>query len=132
MVQIGQTAICLVESSYIAAGSSGKGGGFIAKDWHGSSTSSLGKLSFDLHSELADEYGGAKKWGYRRLKTLSVDGDARPKSSRKKKTVTVEGAEWIKPVTGTINTIGTEDTTAQVHPFQLTNALVDLAKEAVP
>lgn len=116
----------MVESSYIAAGSSGKGGGFIAKDWHGASTSALGKLSFDLHAELAAEYDGARAWGYRRLQTLSVEGDAR---SKKKKKVSVEGADWITTVSGTISTIGTESTTAQVHPFQLTNALMEQAKE---
>lgn len=124
--QAGQATIHLIESSYIAAGSSGKGGGFIAKDWHGASTTSLGELSFNLHAELASKHNGAERWGYRRLQTLSIDGDAR---STKKKKVSVPDAEWISKIAGSIRSIGNEETTGQVHPFQMTNALVELSKE---
>ena len=51
---------------------SGKAGGFLAKDWHGGPTASLAALSFNLHDELSNEYGGDKKWGYRRVKTVQV------------------------------------------------------------
>ncbi|KAF8317063.1 FAD dependent oxidoreductase, partial [Clavulina sp. PMI_390] len=108
--------------------SSGKGGGFIAKDWYPVSTSSLGELSFQLHAELAEEHNGVERWGYRRLNTLSVDGDARAARSSKK-LVDVPEAKWIAPVKGSIRSIGTVESTAQVHPFQLTNALVELSKE---
>lgn len=116
----------LIESSYIAAGSSGKGGGFIARDWHGPSTASLGELSFNLHAELASEHNGTERWGYRRLQTYSIDSDVR---SIGKKRVHVPDAKWISGVAGTISRIGGVDSTGQVHPFQMTNALVDLSKE---
>lgn len=116
----------VIEGSYIAAGSSGKGGGFLARDWHGPDTASLGALSYDLHENLAEEHGGATKWGYRKLITLGIDSDSR---SKKKKAKTVPDAGWIADVIGSIDKMGDESTTAQVHPFQMTNTLISLAKE---
>lgn len=59
--------IHLVESSpELFASASGKSGGFLAGDWFESASSSLGKLSFRLHKELADEYDGFGNWGYNR------------------------------------------------------------------
>ena len=81
-----ETRITLVEGTKIAAGASGYSGGFLAKDWHGSATSSkastirdyhpwltgckgLAAMSYDLHAKLAQEFGG-EKWGYRTVDTL--------------------------------------------------------------
>ncbi|KAE8257043.1 hypothetical protein A4X13_0g2618 [Tilletia indica] len=60
-----ETQIVLIEAEGVASKASGKAGGFIAKDWHGSATASLGRLSFDLHAELAEELDGGKAYGYR-------------------------------------------------------------------
>ena len=62
--------ITVVEGTEIAAAASGKSGGFLAKDWHGTPTASLSAMSYDLHAELAGKYGGAEKWGYRTVDTL--------------------------------------------------------------
>ena len=49
----------------------GKAGGFLALDWQdGGATGPLGRLSFQLHQELADTLG--KDIGYRRVQTLSA------------------------------------------------------------
>jgi glycine/D-amino acid oxidase-like deaminating enzyme len=64
------TSITLVEECKIAAGASGYSGGFLAKDWHGSATSSLAAMSYDLHAKLAEENEGGKNWGYRTVDTL--------------------------------------------------------------
>jgi glycine/D-amino acid oxidase-like deaminating enzyme len=62
--------ITVIEGTEIAAAASGKSGGFLAKDWHGTPTASLSAMSFELHKELADRYGGGEKWGYRAVDTL--------------------------------------------------------------
>lgn len=66
----GGAKITLVENVKIAAGASGYSGGFLAKDWHGSATADLSAMSFDLHAQLANEFGGREKWGYRTVDTL--------------------------------------------------------------
>ena len=60
--------VTLLESSKaVAPGASGKAGGFLALDWHGTSTASLAALSFKLHRKLAKEHNGAERWGYREV-----------------------------------------------------------------
>ncbi len=56
--------ITLLEASSIAAGASGKAGGLLAL-W--AYPQELVPLSFRLHRELAEEHGGAKRWGYRQV-----------------------------------------------------------------
>lgn len=56
--------IHLIEATGIASGASGKAGGLLAL-W--AYPSSIVPLSFRLHRELANEHGGEKRWGYRRL-----------------------------------------------------------------
>lgn len=64
------SSISIIEGTDIAAAASGKSGGFLAKDWHGSATASLSAMSYELHRELAEKYGGKEKWGYRTVDTL--------------------------------------------------------------
>ncbi|CAK7216247.1 hypothetical protein SCUCBS95973_002748 [Sporothrix curviconia] len=54
--------ITLLEASSIAAGASGKAGGLLGL-W--AYPEELVPLSYRLHRELAEEHGGAKRWGYR-------------------------------------------------------------------
>ncbi|CAK7201203.1 hypothetical protein SEUCBS139899_003906 [Sporothrix eucalyptigena] len=56
--------ITLLEASTIAAGASGKAGGLLGL-W--AYPEELVPLSYRLHRELADEHGGAKRWGYRQV-----------------------------------------------------------------
>ncbi|EJU05388.1 FAD dependent oxidoreductase [Dacryopinax primogenitus] len=120
-------AIHIVEASHIAAGSSGKGGGFLAEDWHQPYTASLGRLSFRLHEELAREYGGDQLWGYRRVKTLNLEINATGPAS--KKTKSLDGSEWLGKVED-ISVIGDVRTTAQVTPYPMTTFLADKCREA--
>ncbi|KAK6956756.1 hypothetical protein Daesc_002036 [Daldinia eschscholtzii] len=58
----------------IAGGASGKAGGLLAL-W--AFPQSIVPLSFKLHDELAKEYGGDKRWGYRRCYASQIDCQAR-------------------------------------------------------
>lgn len=64
--------ISIVESKRIAGGASGKAGGLLAL-W--AFPQQLVPLSFQLHQELADLYDGESEWDYRRLTTVSLEGD---------------------------------------------------------
>jgi hypothetical protein len=60
-----EVKVTLVETHVVAGCASGKAGGFIALDWHSPATASLGRLSWNLFADLAREYDGAQKWGFR-------------------------------------------------------------------
>jgi len=66
--------ITILDPGPPASGASGKAAGFIARNWTGSATASLEDLSFRLYKELAQQYGGAEKWGYRQCRVLAVVG----------------------------------------------------------
>lgn len=53
----------------MAAGASGKSGGLLAL-W--AYPECLVPLSYRLHKELAEQYGGDQKWGYRRVKCGTI------------------------------------------------------------
>lgn len=67
-----QYHISIVESKRIAGGASGKAGGLLAL-W--AFPQQLVPLSFQLHQDLADLYDGESEWDYRRLTTVSLEGD---------------------------------------------------------
>lgn len=100
------------------------------------STASLAALSYRLHSELAVEYGGAVRWGYRRLDTLSVSADLSSSSSSAKlssRSKKLKGADlfpWLnKDVLTASEVLGSQETTSQVHPEQFTRAMVEEAEK---
>ncbi|KAK6460521.1 oxidoreductase [Scheffersomyces coipomensis] len=64
--------ITIIESKRVASGASGKAGGLLAL-W--AFPAQIVPLSFDLHQKLSDEYNGVDEWGYRRLTTVSLEGD---------------------------------------------------------
>ena len=65
--------IHLIESSpELFASASGYAAGFLACDWFGPASASLGALSFDLHKQLAEEHDGAARWGYCRSTSTSL------------------------------------------------------------
>ena len=81
--------IHIIEASpELFASASGKAGGFLASDWFGPATASLGALSFKLHKELADEYGGKEKWGYCRSTGTSLT-EGKPKGGK-------TGYDWLR------------------------------------
>ncbi|VEU22609.1 DEKNAAC103328 [Brettanomyces naardenensis] len=81
--------ITILESKRVAGGASGKAGGLLAL-W--AFPQQIVPLSFKLHQELAEEYNGEKEWGYRRLTTISVEGDI----SNKDQKVEVEQREEVE------------------------------------
>ncbi|KAL6449467.1 TDA3 putative oxidoreductase TDA3 [Candida maltosa Xu316] len=73
--------ITLIESKRVAGGASGKAGGLLAL-W--AFPEQIVSLSFDLHQKLSNEYNGEKEWGYRRLTTVSLEGDISHLTNKKK------------------------------------------------
>ncbi|KAL8200560.1 hypothetical protein R6Q57_011899 [Mikania cordata] len=119
-------AVTLIEQSSIAAAASGKAGGFLALDWcDGGSISSLARASFNLHRSLADELNGGESYGYRPLNTLSLSVTESKNPPRGGRKSTVPG--WIDGPVKSPRTIGTTETTAQVHPQLFTRKLVEKA-----
>jgi glycine/D-amino acid oxidase-like deaminating enzyme len=146
--------ITLLEASSIAGGASGKAGGLLGL-W--AYPSSLVPLSYRLHKELSDEHGGADRWGYRAVHVAQVDcigkkpdtnkptsngsKETKENVSLQKRTKEALGKlraagvpkelDWIDPeALRCYDEMGTPATTAQVHPFQFTTAMAELAREA--
>jgi glycine/D-amino acid oxidase-like deaminating enzyme len=118
--------ITILDPSPPASGASGKAGGLISRNWIGGATASLEDLSFHLHKDLAQQYGGAERWGYRRCQCLAVVGgdgmdqpNAAPWNERLKnvkKSPYSGDLNWIQP--GVINSqilLGEPDSFAQVY-----------------
>ncbi|GEQ67885.1 hypothetical protein JCM33374_g1551 [Metschnikowia sp. JCM 33374] len=141
--------ISLVESKRVAGGASGKAGGLLAL-W--AFPSQLVPLSFGLHQELANLYDGENEWDYRRLTTVSVEGDISSvpdeavESGDAPKTQSIDGEEkdpkkssprrlppdltWMsEELVSGCHSLGGKDTTAQVHPYKFTNFLLRKAVE---
>lgn len=116
--------ITVVDPNPPASGASGKAAGIVSRNWTGEATASLEALSFHLHKDLAQQYGGAEKWGYRPCEVLAVQvGDKRVDSpevdwgERHKnatKTENTEVLKWIKPnIIKTQALLGEPDSWAQ-------------------
>eukprot|EP01044_Picomonas_judraskeda_P008346 COSAG03_NODE_947_length_5233_cov_13.433385_2_plen_336_part_00 len=105
----------IVERAGLACHSSGKAGGFLARDWGGE----FAMQSFDLHAELGRVLQGTD---YRPVETLSVSmggtGGGRVLPS------------WADRCAPEASRLGSTATTAQVHPRKLTEALVEAAKRS--
>ncbi|KAL8117663.1 hypothetical protein AgCh_015514 [Apium graveolens] len=117
-------AVTLIEKSSIACAASGKAGGFLALDWCDSGPlGSLARASFNLHRSLAQELDGYNSYGYRALTTLSL-------SVYESKSLIGPGPEvpgWVNGPVKQVRTIGTTETTAQVHPQMFTRTLLERA-----
>ncbi|TVY45615.1 putative oxidoreductase [Lachnellula subtilissima] len=142
------SSIHLVEPSpELFASASGFAGGFLAADWFSPSVAALGKLSFEEHKWLAEEFGGREKWGYSRSTGLSYtalkgssigkrgDDWLRQDSSRSDTAVGLSefadthagllGPEWLSRSAGDkIDSISEEGSTAQVDPRRLCQFLL--------
>lgn len=133
---------------------SGFAGGFLARDWAGGPTASLGALSYDEHKRLAAAHEGAKRWGYRGTTSLSYDsgrnsqnpsgargedwlftGESRARSSvvavkdddEEGKGGKVMVPSWLKRNRGSdsIHLIDDGTSTAQLDPGKLCQFLLD-------
>lgn len=124
-------------------------------------------LSYKLHKQLADKYGGDERWGYRQVHCGSVDCKGRnltakdnvkgkdnemdgkndSPANREKNSVSLEknppkvsaklaargipkDLDWIHPdCLRMYDEMGDPSTTAQVHPYQFTTSMAELAAE---
>jgi glycine/D-amino acid oxidase-like deaminating enzyme len=57
LTKAGHTDVTVVEQHGVACAASGKGGGFLARDWGSGATTQLHQASFALHEDLARELG---------------------------------------------------------------------------
>lgn len=117
---------------------------------------SIVPLSFRLHAELATKHDGAKRWGYRAVQAGSIKAKAQPNRLQTPKTDIGTGtAEWkklpkqdeaslkslqkkgipedldwfVSEGLTDYSSIGDADATAQVHPYQFTTSMAELAQE---
>jgi glycine/D-amino acid oxidase-like deaminating enzyme len=116
-------SVTIVERHAIACGASGKAGGFLAQDWNDikSDGKHLSRKSFDLHAELAQTL--QTDCGYRKLDTLSVVVE------KETKTKHTQLPQWVNGPIRSQSSIGSTQTTAQVHPGLLSHALVEAAQK---
>lgn len=122
-------SVTLIEKSTIACAASGKAGGFLALDWcDGGPVEHLARASFNLHRSLSQELNGTEAYGYRSLTALSLTV-----AEESKTTVSSSSSatlpSWIDGPTHGPKTIGTHETTAQVHPQLFTRTLIENAVE---
>ena len=125
----------MLEASSVAAGSSGKGGGFIAS-W--ATPECIAPLSFDLHRKLAAEHDGAKAWGFRTVYAAEVKLEAAHTSSSSSSASRdnhsspdqwPSNLDWLIPDSvRDYNEMGTPANSGQVHPFLFTTRLAELAE----
>ena len=109
----------VVERAGLANAASGKSGGFLALDWcDGTPVEALARRSFALHADLPERIGG--DWGYRRMTTYGGTVQARSGGGR--------SLPWLSERVAIERRLGSFETTAQVHPGQLTAALMQAAQ----
>ena len=115
----------VIEACEVAGGASGKSGGFLARDWcKGQTQDHLARTSFDLHSALARTLEA--DYGYRRVTTFAVAVSALRSFAAGPGKL---GSDWIDGECVVHQMIGDESNTAQIHPGQFTQALLDKAIE---
>ncbi|KAL9013426.1 MAG: hypothetical protein Q9173_001869 [Seirophora scorigena] len=135
--------IHLVESSpKLFASASGYAAGFLARDWFSAASISLGRLSFDLHKELAEKHNGYKNWGHTRstatslAETVGDDGEAdwmgegasRAKAAKRIAENDDTRPVWLAPRHGRPDIIDKGHGTAQVDPYELCQFLMSECK----
>ncbi|PGH18659.1 hypothetical protein AJ80_04406 [Polytolypa hystricis UAMH7299] len=121
-------SITIIEAVKIAAGSSGKAGGLLQID---AEPACISPLSFKLHAQLAEEYGGHKRWGYRRVHVGETDLDGRGGMNNAAATENYPSSlDWLLPSSiKSYKKVGTPEDSAQVHPYFFTTAVAEMAQE---
>ena len=110
----------VIERTGIACAASGKSGGFLALDWcDRTPLEALARRSFALHASLPERIGG--DWGYRRLTTYGGTVGTRGRRNAR-------DLGWLGDEVAIGQRLGSTDTTAQVHPGQLTAAMMRVAQ----
>lgn len=115
----------VIDSCWPACSASGKAGGFLALDWcDGSEVGALARKSFALHADLARDLG--VDYGYRKMRAYSASLEDNKEHAARGGRRRGPAPAWVdRKHVKNIQTIGTEDTVAQVHPKLLTEALLD-------
>ncbi|KAL0937516.1 FAD dependent oxidoreductase superfamily [Colletotrichum truncatum] len=143
--QPGSTIHLVEPSQELFASASGYAGGFLARDWFSPKSASLGALSFDEHTKLAEEHNGRENWGWSASTTYSHSaapikkakkGDDKWLSQGGSRAEVVEAVEspgngpsWLRRAAGDdVQVIGDSDTTGQVDPLRLCNFLLESCK----
>ena len=128
----------ILESHAIASGSSGKGGGLIAR-W--AEPKCLADQSFELHEQLADQYAGSQRYGYRRVTCGNCTIDcSSPKPNDNRGTASSTGSpehqpqslphspDWLRTDCKlSYEAVGSDSDTAQCNPYHLTRTMFDQA-----
>lgn len=118
LTQRGETPL-VVERHSVAAAASGKGGGFLARDWGSGPTTALHQVSFQLHAELAKALDIKS---YRRIPVLSVTPGQR--SAR-----TNDICPWLDGDIADSRWMD-KDGGAQVAPYELCTKLMKSAESS--
>lgn len=116
--------VTVVERASVACAASEKSGGFLALDWcDGSPLAPLARRSFALHGALAGTLNA--DWGYRRLDTFGVlASDSRDLAAYRQ----LPTPAWLGAETAVHGQLGTETSTAQIHPGEFTKAMMAAAE----
>ncbi|MBV8120348.1 MAG: FAD-binding oxidoreductase [Alphaproteobacteria bacterium] len=116
--------VTVIERTALACAASGRSGGFLALDWcDGSPLAALARRSFALHAKLAATLDG--DWGYRALTTYGGIAGRQQGIDRR------GGAYelcWLSHRVIVTQRLGMPGTTAQVHPAQFTQAMMQAAQ----
>ncbi len=119
--EAGCSNIAIVERTNIACGASGRAGGFLARNWRSGAEGKFSESSFQAHSELAARL--KKEFSldvmYRRITTINLSiTEVNEKTAKIKQSTSRNKSlpNWITAAVDEQEIIGTEDTTAQVHP----------------
>lgn len=120
------STITILEANKIAGAASGKGGGFMAKQWgNGSSTQRLHELAFDMYEDLCPKLGVSS---YRKLPVLSVAPGGNKKGKQDNKSQNKQISEifpsWLDGSIGRVSPLGFGDDTAQVTPKEFVEKLL--------
>jgi glycine/D-amino acid oxidase-like deaminating enzyme len=124
------TKITILESKAPASAASGKGGGFMARNWgDGSPTEKLHQLSFDMYEGLAKELGCQT---YRKLPVLSVSpGYQGVNKARKDRQLGPLMPNWLDGGVGRISAMGYGEDTAQVTPKEFVDKMLEKTSDKV-
>ena len=145
---VDQITILEASTTGVAQGASGKAGGLIAK-W--AYPTELVGVSFPEHVRLAELHNGAERWGWRyvnfgrwegrgedypspantsagagdgEVAGLESSNDERGKGKR-----LPDDLRWVKgSLTDVYSPMGEDGDTAQVHPYQFTTSMLELAQ----
>lgn len=137
---VGPTQITIVEASKVgpAQGASGKAGGLVAR-W--AKPEGLACLSFEEHVRLAEEFGGAERWGWRLIEVGEwrgrVDGQngileqvsGEGASKEKVRKGLPSDLTWVNDQLMDSYTpiVAARGDSAQVHPYLFTTSMLELA-----